>query len=571
MDLPAPKNLLPGSLRRALAPAVRFLLRPRSRYVLAWLFALAVAAGVGYSCLTYYNDDRRPDGNAGHRSIDFGGQWLMGRMLADGCGRHLYDRNYQREVLLRHFPASNQDPKAKQGDVEWLMESFMGEDSPARPRVLASFLVPLAAPNALGEAALVRAGQDYWTAGRLDEVTAKQVGGPLYPPINALFTYPLALIEPHTAYRLDQVLNLVLAFACGLAVSRLTRGAVWWPIAATLIMGYPGFAGSCNLGQNATLSLTMLVGGWVLLAGGRPGWGGAVWGLLAYKPVWALSFFLALAVTRRWRACLAMLATGAALALATLPLVGLASWFDWLKVGKEAAGLYNVSERWINLSRDLLGIPRRWLLDFTIEPARDRDTSWLVHVLGWGLMGTVAALTAALAWRRRDQAQSLTGPPPAYVLLGAWLCGYHFMYYDVLLTALPLFLLTAALPRYYLRVVLAPLPGRGPPEEGESEPAAASSPRGAVSLYISNRTICLALLAVLIGIQLVVAIVQWGHAYGVPFDTFFLIGVWLGCGWVWLRTPPPPARDELTVDAAGFTTDVPGRVRGRRADLVQEN
>jgi arabinofuranan 3-O-arabinosyltransferase len=53
-----------------------------------------------------------------------------------------------------------------------------------------------------------------------------------------------------------------------------------------------------------------------------------VWGLLAFKPVWALAFFLVPLVTRRWRTCLAMAGTGAALALTTVPFVG---WQCWLE------------------------------------------------------------------------------------------------------------------------------------------------------------------------------------------------------------------------------------------------
>ena len=53
---------------------------------------------------------------------------------------------------------------------------------------------------------------------------------------------------------------------------------------------------------------------------------------------------------------------------------------------------------------------------------------------------------------------------------------------------------------------------------------------------VSNRMIGVLLVVVLIGIQLSVEIVKIGSLRDPPFDTFFLILVWLGCGWVWLRT-----------------------------------
>ena len=54
-------------------------------------------------------------------------------------------------------------------------------------------------------------------------------------------------------------------------------------------------------------------------------------------------------------------------------------------------------------------------------------------VVGWSMVATVLLLTVWLAISRRNQARTATGSPAAYLLLGAWLCCFHFMYYDVLL------------------------------------------------------------------------------------------------------------------------------------------
>src|SRR5207247_3163613 len=105
-------------------------------------------------------------------------------------------------------------------------------------------------------------------------------GAPLSPPIHAFVCYPLALLLPQPAYRVCQVANLVLALVAALGISRLADGRVWWPVAITAIILYPGFKASINLGQNATLSLAILTWGWVLMTRGRPGWGGLVWALL---------------------------------------------------------------------------------------------------------------------------------------------------------------------------------------------------------------------------------------------------------------------------------------------------
>src|SRR5262249_13598842 len=158
-----------------------------------------------------------------------------------------------------------------------------------------------------------------------------------------------------------------------------------------------------GLGQNPPLTLNILVWGWLLVARGRPGWGGAVWGFLAFKPVWAVTFFLVPVLTRRWRMALAMLGTGTLLAALTLPFVGWHSWLDWLKVGREASQLYNTDQNWIECSRDLLGLARRWLLDFSVPPD-EVDPHWLLTAaIGWGLLLFVletTTRTAMMRWRR---------------------------------------------------------------------------------------------------------------------------------------------------------------------------
>jgi hypothetical protein len=257
-------------------------------------------------------------------------------------------------------------------------------------------------------------------------------------------------------------------------------------------MCFPGFGGSLNLGQNAPLSLAVLLWGWVLLARGRDGRAGVVWGLLVYKPVWAAAFFLVPLWTRRWRMAAAMLAAGAVLSLATLPVVSLGAWLDWLAVGREAAGVYEVDENWIDQSRDLLGVARRWMIDF--DRPEDQRSDPLATSLGWASLLAVFALTTLVAWRRREPVRRLGGPGPAFVLLGAWLCCPHFMYYDVLLAALPV-------------VVLLADPGRKP---------------GWGPAYL------------LVGLVVVlppVFVLADPWRMQVPWDQYGLLLLWAWCGW----------------------------------------
>jgi hypothetical protein len=228
---------------------------------------------------------------------------------------------------------------------------------------------------------------------------------------------------------------LLSGFLAGLGVSVLTRRRIWWPVAATLVMLYPGFTGDYSLGQNGPVSLAIIVWGWALISRKYDTAGGLVWGLLAFKPVWAAAFILVPLLTGRWRTCLSMIAVGAAMVAATLPFVGVETWIDWLKIGDVANRTYGVDANWIPLSRDLLGIPRRFLIDTNNQEyfARDR---WEAHVAGWALWLFVVELTVRLSqlWPRLFRATA--GPAAGFLLLAGWLSCFHFMYYDVLLSAL---------------------------------------------------------------------------------------------------------------------------------------
>jgi hypothetical protein len=547
--------------------------------VLAWLVAV-VAAGLALrSAWRAFDSPKRSDGNAGHTTIDFGGQYLMGRMLVRGQGRHLYHRPVQRAILREAYPREDEDPAQEQSDAEKLMGWFMGRDDAQAAATIGSFVFPLGQPDAAGGVLALAAADHFWRPGAADQAAAAvaplmasdplaaaltvagakegwagdriervlhppepAVGGPLYPPINCLVYYPLALLRPDEAYRADQVLGVLLAFVAALGVRLLSQGRIWVPVAATAILYFPGSSGSLVLGQNSGLTLAILLWGWTLMARGHPVAGGAVWGLLAFKPVWALAFFLAPLLTGRWRFGLAMLGTGALVGAATLPFVGLHGWREWLIIGHEATEVYKADYNWIFLSRDLLSIPRRWL-DFSESASwDDRRDNVATTLIGWAILLAVLEMTVRLAVLRRDRVREVTGPGAAFLLLGCWLVCFHFIYYDLLLAALPVLLLFTE-PRQYLELrFLAIVPFRGtrlgPALEGYFQPRQAEAypppvpplPAWYRHLWVLNRTEP-TLVAVLVVVN-----AFWG-GYNLPWETFFLIALWLWCGGLCLRRP----------------------------------
>jgi hypothetical protein len=496
----------------------RFLLHPWTRYVLAWCVALVSSAIGLYTAWHDFDVPARADKNQGHCMIDFGGQWLMGRMLQEGHARHLYVRQVEREVLRAAYPTEDQDPSEQVNDADRLIGWMMGQDSDQPPEDFEAW-------NPSGP--------------------KMGIGGPLYPPINAFVYFPLAWANPSVAYRLNQILNLLLSFTAGLAARQLSRGRVWWPVTTTFIQFFPGFGGSMALAQNSTLSLNLLMWGWLLVARDRPSAGGAVWGLLAFKPVWAAAFFLAPLLTRRWRVCFAMLTMGTLLALSTLPFVGLHSWQHWLQVGHDAAVLYDTDENWIHLSKDLLSIPRRTLVDFTAEgEARDAH-SLQARLIGWGLVLFVLEVTVRMVnvWHKRAE-RALDGPIAGFLQLCCWMMCFHFIYYDLLLAAFPVFLLLTE-PRKFLEprfVVIQPLSVTrlGGEVAGyyqlvlpSAYPSRLSLPAaGLRHLWLINRTE-LNLVALLLSIVYLAPLLGGSIYHGWPWETFCLIALWFWCGWLW--------------------------------------
>lgn len=431
--------------------------KPRNR--LAWVFTTLI--GLIYLDAAW--------NSTGHVTCDFACQWLIGRMFFLGQAEDLYVVGHEKTILA---------------------QGYNGQDWEKMVR-------------------------DILQKGRAS-IADEEIEGPLYPPTHGLLMMPFAMLDPRAAYAVLTLIYVQLVFLCGYLIRDITQARIQAGEAALLCMVFPNFAGGIVLGQNSSLTLTVILAGWWLWTRRRPWLAGMVWGLLAYKPVFAVALLWVPVVLLNWRFLAGMMASGAGFVAATLPFTGLAPWLRWLQVGRHGAELYATDPNWVWMSRDLIGLPRRQLWDWEhfwehlqlVMGQRDFDpetmqgvltdpfATWVGVSLWLGVLVATAAGFVLLRWLSRARSGFGDIPSfgflPAFLLFGALLTPYHFMHYDLQPLALPMCLLLA----------------------------------------VSDQLGRLARL-VLVGIHLVLVHchmdLSMGHgSIRIPFETLLLVGVW---GW----------------------------------------
>jgi hypothetical protein len=401
-------------------------LRRGTRNVFAWV--LAVLISLHYLDSAWCTD--------GANTCDFSCQWLMGRMFLKHRADELYIIGNQAEVLAQGYKGEHLEKMCR--DVLYKGPYNTAPDG---------------------------------------------IEGPLYPPTDGLLMMPFSMLEPVAAQSVLTVIYIQLVFLSGLLIRDITSGRLGMGEATLICLLAPSFVNGIVLGQNSSLTLAIITAGWALWARGRPWLAGLVWGLLAYKPVFAVALIWVPLVLWNWRFLLGMIGSGVGCVLATLPFCGFGAWIRWLEVGRNASNLYGTDRNWVWMSRDLVGLPRRELWDWEhlrnhlelLSAQREWDYELLQTVqsgptqtlIGFGLMFGVIAMTIFVltltAWLRRrrglDYLPMAWGPRPAFLLFGALLTVYHFMHYDLQPLSLPMCLVIASLDRlsWFNRIFLVTL------------------------------------------------------------------------------------------------------------------
>jgi hypothetical protein len=144
-----------------------------------------------------------------------------------------------------------------------------------------------------------------------------------YPPPAMLLVYPLAWAPYGVALALWLAGSLV---AYGAAVRALDRDA----ITLGLALAFPGLFQNVIHGQNGCFSMALLGGGLAALPA-RPLLGGALLGLLVYKPHLVPMAGLALLAGRQWRALAGLAISSVAVCGLSLAAFGAGAWQAFLE------------------------------------------------------------------------------------------------------------------------------------------------------------------------------------------------------------------------------------------------
>ncbi len=544
-----------------------------ARHVIAWWITLGIAHHFWWNA---WEVD-------GHVTCDFAGQWLMGRMFVDPAfsAKDLYLVQPQKKVFVYGYPA----PKEHQSMTnDILRKGYYATSDVLRDQ---AWLPPtpslMAWPMLFSPLEIVRLVE----SGKF-HLSDPLIEGALYPPTAGLLFAPIMWLPPKAAHMTITLLYFIFLILNGYLISVITSRRIQWGEAALIMITFPNFFQAQLLGQNSMLTLTILVLGWWCLFHRRPFLAGLVWGLLAYKPVFAVSMMLVPILLPSLRMTMGYILSGGWFVLATLPWVGVTGlerlipfrdkpaitfynvhqtnpWERWLIVGKHAAMMYDYDRNWIWMSRDVTGLPRRdiWQRNSIKEHGHYLYQRYVkgVDIAGYGsdevtlddyvldelqrinkgegpgligkalLAGLAAAAVLALAIRRlwhgpeNPSINPATTRRAALLLITGGLTCFHFMHYDLLIFVLPICLLLADWP----------------------------------NLRWPNRLFLLVILGFM-------ALCNQDMMYPrgivrLPFETFAMLLLWL-----WTCLAAAFEKPRQTMAMADGAVDIPGEIRAPSAD-----
>ncbi len=239
----------------------------------------------------------------------------------------------------------------------------------------------------------------------------------LYPPHYLLLLLPFGF-APFLA---SGVLFLGLGFlglvAASFAHAKQARARAIHVLSLALC---PAAAITVCLGQNTFFTCALLLGGFGLV-GRRPALGGALLGVLTYKPQLWLMVPVALIAARQWKALAAAAAAALLLAAASAALFGIEPWRDWITLMTSPSALFT---KWSAIAR----LNGQSIYTYAALLGAPAPLANMMQALA-------AAIAAAIVWwcHRRPMAAE---PRLAVLLAATMLAAPHVIDYDALMLGL---------------------------------------------------------------------------------------------------------------------------------------
>ncbi len=236
-----------------------------------------------------------------------------------------------------------------------------------------------------------------------------------YPPMYLLIVLPLSILPLVASWVVFETVTL----AGYLAVLRRIAPI---PLGLWLAIAFPAVIINFMCGQNGFLT-TALIGGGLLLLDRSPMLAGLLFGLIAYKPQFAILIPLALIAARRWRALVAAAASAIVFAAVSLAVFGAPTWRAF--IGSIAFTQKVVLERGaIDFStlQTIFGAIRMW------------GGSVEVAYLFQAVVAIFAASAVVWVW----QSSRPFALKAAAVAVGSVMVSPYVLQYDLALLALPI-------------------------------------------------------------------------------------------------------------------------------------
>lgn len=337
-------------------------------------------------------------------------------------------------VLKRHWPLAI--AALIFGLYGWAMlaATASGHDGVIGPRFNApgaDWVIFMAAGRAFFSGDLAQIYNQLWITQATNGQFADWLSAPLpfplfpYPPVYLLLVLPFAKLSVGWSLLLSQLAQFA-ALAWALRKWAPDKSYLFFLIGALLC---PAFTNNVLAGSNAVLVAALILGGLALLES-RPLLGGALLGLMIFKPQYFPLLPLALIAAGQGRAFAAMTVSAVLFTLASVTLFGFGVWWDWINVylhPQQVAGM-NATEwghMWdnsVSTCAHLLGAPR-----------------WLANAA----QGVAVLVSAAFVW-----SAFRSGHPQRVAILccATLLASPHLSNYDLILLALAALKLVRDLP-----------------------------------------------------------------------------------------------------------------------------